>query len=104
MNIDRIQSELIRAYGGRALGVRGGPTAGGDAARTAENASSASATDGIVISDEAALLSRLANGIASAPDVREDLVATIRAQIQNGTYKTADAEVARRLLSGASGD
>lgn len=60
-----------------------------NAARPAEQASQTEAistNDEISISQEADLLSR----IHEMPDVRQDVVDQIRAEIANGTYETGD--------------
>ena len=40
--------------------------------------------------------------IAAAPDIREDIVAPVRTQIQNGTYSVDNASFAEKLLQKAS--
>lgn len=39
------------------------------------------------------------SAVAAAPDVREDLVASIRARIDNGTYQVDNSAFAEKLLS-----
>jgi flagellar biosynthesis anti-sigma factor FlgM len=100
MNIDRIQSELIRLYGGRSQNVRGGdsrPTPDAAAAGGADDAGSTRA-DGLALSDRASSVARLFGTVKAAPDVREGLVAQLHQQVQNGTYQPNDGAVARRLL------
>lgn len=36
--------------------------------------------------------------LKSVPDVREDLVADIKARIQNGTYNVSDEDIADKIL------
>jgi flagellar biosynthesis anti-sigma factor FlgM len=100
MNIDRIQSELIRLYGGRPQGVRGGTArpAGESAAGGAPDAATAPRADGVVLSDRAGAVARLFGVVQSLPDVREELVAELREAVQSGSYEPRDEEVARRLL------
>jgi negative regulator of flagellin synthesis FlgM len=52
----------------------------------AASRSSVSTADTVDISAEAALASRLAD----IPDIRHDRVAALKAQIQSGSYETAD--------------
>ena len=97
MNIDRIQSQLIRLYGGRAQGPRGNDRAdatGGD------DGGPRAAGDEVVLSSAASSALRLANVVASAPDVREQLVNELHEQVQNGTYVPQDEAVAQALLKG----
>lgn len=37
--------------------------------------------------------------LKSVPDVREDLVADIKARIENGTYNVSDEEIADKILN-----
>lgn len=37
--------------------------------------------------------------VAAAPDVREDLVASIRSRIDNGTYQVSNSAFAEKLLA-----
>ena len=39
------------------------------------------------------------SAVAAAPDVREDLVASIRARIDNGTYQVSTSAFAEKLLA-----
>ena len=55
-------------------------------------------TDSAHFSAEARLLAEARNAAATAPDVREDKVAALRAQVQDGTYKPNSATIARNLL------
>lgn len=99
MNIDRIQSELIRLYGGRSQGVRGGGPAQGPAeSRGADDSAGAARSDGFELSEGAAVLRRASAAVTGSPDVRESLVTQLRDQVQGGTYRPADNAVARRLL------
>ena len=101
MNIDRIQSELVRLYGGRTQGTRGtrGPnatnSAGGD-----DQSGVRSTGDDFTLSSEASSARRLASVASAAPDVREQLVENLRSQVQAGTYQPNDEAVAQRLLQG----
>jgi flagellar biosynthesis anti-sigma factor FlgM len=99
MNIDRIQSQLIRLYGGRAQGARGSDQTGAAGGTNAEEGARA-AGDEFTLSSEAASARRLANVVASAPDVREKLVDELRTQVRAGTYQPNDEAVAQALLQG----
>jgi negative regulator of flagellin synthesis FlgM len=98
MNIDRVnQNAASGAYAKRTnrageVGAAGGPAA---AARARAGRIEA---DGVVLSDEARAIARAEGAARSAPEVREELVARLREQVRNGTYKIQDEQVARRLL------
>jgi flagellar biosynthesis anti-sigma factor FlgM len=95
MNMNRIQQDLVRLYGGRPSGVRGGHTP----SRAAGGAEEAAATrgDDVVLSESASAL-RTAFGLArSASDVRAAYVAELRSQVQAGTYHVPAEALAKRL-------
>lgn len=100
MNIDRIQSELIRLYGGRSQSVRGGGSRPGSDAAAAGGAQDAGTTraDGLALSDRASAIGRLFGTVKTAPDVRDGVVAQLRQQVQSGAYQPNDRAVAQRLL------
>ena len=54
--------------------------------------------DGTSLSAAAQELLKARRAVAEAPDVRTDLVAELRRQVQAGTYKVDAREIARRLL------
>ena|SRR3990172_862171 len=62
--------------------------------------------DQVVLSPEVQELQRLLKAVKELPDVREERVAFIREQIQNGTYQISDAALASKLLEweGLNGD
>jgi len=99
MNIDRIQSQLIRLYGGRAQGARGSDQPGATNGPSADEAPRTTG-DEFTLSPEASSAMRLANTVASAPDVREKLVEDLRSQVRAGTYQPNDEAVAQALLQG----
>ena len=98
MNIDRIQSELVRLYGGRSQNVRSGGQSPGAESLASSGEAGATPSDGLVLSDRASAISRLFGIVKAAPDDREALVSQLREQVQNGTYQPNDQAVARRLL------
>ena len=55
-------------------------------------------TDGTTLSSAAQELLMARRAVQDAPDVRSDLVAELRRQVQAGTYKVDAREIARRLL------
>ena len=55
-------------------------------------------TDGTSLSSAAQELLKARRAVQDAPDVRSDLVAELRRQIQAGTYRVNDRAIARRLL------
>ncbi|MCL2617196.1 MAG: flagellar biosynthesis anti-sigma factor FlgM [Defluviitaleaceae bacterium] len=54
--------------------------------------------DSLAVSSSARSFTAAMQAIANAPDVREELVADIRARIDNGTYAVDAAKIADRLL------
>jgi flagellar biosynthesis anti-sigma factor FlgM len=58
-------------------------------------------TDSVSLSASAQDLRQIAAAILAAPDVREDLVARLQAQVQSGTYQLpSDEALAEALLRG----
>jgi flagellar biosynthesis anti-sigma factor FlgM len=100
MNIDRIQSQLVRLYGGRAQGARGSDQAGASGGTNAEDGSVRGTGDELTLSSEATSARRLASVVASAPEVRDQLVEELRNQVRAGTYLPNDEAVAHALLQG----
>jgi negative regulator of flagellin synthesis FlgM len=73
-------------------GPQGTPDASGKAKKAG------SRTDGASLSSAAQELLKARRAVQDAPDVRSDLVAELRRQIQAGTYRVDDRAIARRLL------
>ena len=73
-----------------------GPQGTPDASSKAKKAGSR--TDGASLSSAAQELLKARRAVQDAPDVRSDLVAELRRQIQAGTYRVDDRAIARRLL------
>ncbi len=55
-------------------------------------------TDQVQISSAGNALTAAKAAVANTPDVREDLVAPIKAQIQNGSYNVSTESFADKLL------
>ena len=55
-------------------------------------------TDGTTLSSAAQELLKARRAVQDAPEVRADLVAELRRQIQAGTYEVDAREIARRVL------
>ena len=51
-----------------------------------------------MMADDQSLLEKVALAVRQAPDVREDLIASVRQELADGTYKTAPKLIAMRLL------
>jgi flagellar biosynthesis anti-sigma factor FlgM len=60
-------------------------------------------SDQVSLSDEAQQLRRVLASISELPDVREQRVAFLREQIENGTYDRGIAEVAARMVEDGFG-
>ena len=69
---------------------------GGPAAEKADN--TAAKTDTVVISDAAKRIQEARAQLDKIPDVREEKVAELRDQIQNGTYEINAEKTAEKLL------
>jgi flagellar biosynthesis anti-sigma factor FlgM len=98
MNVDRIQSELIRLYGGRSQNVRSGASNPAPEPSTTGADVGLTDADSVALSDRASSITRLFGVAKAAPDTREGLVTQLRQQVRAGTYQPNDQAVARRLL------
>jgi len=58
----------------------------------------AAKTDTVVISDAAKRIQEIRNQLDSVPDVREEKVAQLRNQIENGTYKINADKTAENII------
>jgi len=85
------QDRLGRSDAGEAAGT-GGKTAGTDAAQ------SSSGTDRVTLSDNAKLVSQAAREAQDASDIRTDKVASLKAQVDAGTYQPNSTKIAEKLL------
>ncbi len=63
-----------------------------------QKTSSVSAKDKVEISSFGKAYQVAKNAVKNAPDVREDRVAELKAQIQNGTYEVSSESFADKLL------
>ena len=98
MNVDRIQSELIRLYGGRSQNVRGGQSKPASEPLTTASDAGSTDVDSVALSDRASSIARLFGVARDTPDIRDGLVSQLREQVRAGTYQPNDQAVARRLL------
>ena len=64
--------------------------------------SGAAQTDQLQFSDLGREIRAAQAAIAGAPDIREDLVAPIKAKVQNGTYQVDTTSFARKLMQKAA--
>jgi negative regulator of flagellin synthesis FlgM len=70
------------------------------AEKTAEQPEKQTAkADTVVLSDTAKQLQEAQKQLESIPDVREDKVAQIKAQIENGTYEINEEKIADKMLT-----
>jgi len=58
----------------------------------------AAKTDTVVISDAAKRIQEIRNQLDEIPDVREDKVAQLRNQIENGTYQINADKIAEKII------
>jgi negative regulator of flagellin synthesis FlgM len=54
--------------------------------------------DTVALSDEAKALQRMEKALKDVPDVREEKVAAIRAQLAQGTYRVDSEKIAANML------
>lgn len=54
--------------------------------------------DQITVSIKSKLMAEASSAVSSAPDVRQEKVLALKAQIANGTYAPSPRELAQRLL------
>ncbi len=64
--------------------------------------SGAAQTDQLQFSDLGREIRAAQAALAGAPDIREDLVAPIKAKVQNGTYQVDTTSFARKLMQKAA--
>lgn len=75
------------------------------AASSASSAASASSStaDQVTLTDSAITLQKLSAAVANAPVVNTQKVATVKASVQNGTYKVDSGRVADKMLQFENG-
>ncbi len=93
MNIDKIGQKGIEAYVQKTQsdGERVLPPSAREVARPEK--------DDVSISETAKELQEAQKAVRSAPDIREERVAAIKKQIQDGTYQVHAEAVVEKLLS-----
>ena len=64
--------------------------------------SGAAQTDQLQFSDLGREIRAAQAALAGAPDIRDDLVAPIKAKVQNGTYQVDTTSFARKLMQKAA--
>ena len=57
--------------------------------------------DTVVLSDTAKKVQEAQNQLAEIPDIREDKVAELKEQIENGTYNMDEEEIAGKIIKDA---
>jgi negative regulator of flagellin synthesis FlgM len=57
--------------------------------------------DTVVLSDTAKKVQEAQNQLEAIPDVREDKVAQLKEQIENGTYDMDEEKIAHKMISDA---
>lgn len=92
MEIDKSQGIQVDAYVNQVQDKKRADQA------TDQAKESATKTDTVVISDAAKRIQEARAQLDKLPDVREDKVADLRNQIQNGTYQADAEKTAGKLL------
>ena len=100
MNIDRLNQNLASGAYGKRTGRAGDASAAGGSSSAGGASGAGAKSDGVLLSDQARAVARAQAAVRAAPDVREQLVAELREQIQNGTYQIDDEAVVNRILEG----
>lgn len=75
---------------------------GSQAQPTTSTAESPAAT--VTLSDAAQTISQAKQAVAAAPDIREDLVSSLKAKIDSGTYNVSSSDIAEMMLRRHSAD
>lgn len=78
-------------------GVAAPQRSGGGAGRTRR-------ADSVALSNQAVLLARALQAAEQTPDVRAELVQSLRTAVQDGTYSVDAGVIAARLLASAGSD
>lgn len=102
MSIQNIDNkELKRLYQSETTGTRSvGKSAGRDSVdKSAGSASNLSGKDQATLSEGARLLAESLAALNNAPEVRADLVAQLRSQIESGEYEIPYDELAKKLAA-----
>lgn len=98
---------MTRIDGTNALGTSrtqaGSAASGVDSSRQANRGAEASEQlagpqDKVSVSFRSRLMAEASNAVATAPDVRQEKVLALKAQIANGTYAPDARDLAERLL------
>lgn len=102
MNLNPIQRDILRAYGSRARGSsESGSSAEVGGSGAPDEAVPTPRGDGVVLSDKAAVAGRSLSAVRSSPDVRENVVNALRAQVQSGQYNVPAEDIARAIIASA---
>jgi flagellar biosynthesis anti-sigma factor FlgM len=99
MELNRIQQDLVRLYGGRTQATRGPTGRQGPPSAGNDEAQGTSRSDDVVLSDTAGAMRAAFGPVRSAPDVRETFVAELKSRVQAGNYRVPEDVLARRLLA-----
>ncbi len=93
MNIDKVGQRGMEAYipETRAAAEKIAPAASKEIAKTEQ--------DKVSISQAARELQEAQKAVQSAPEVREDKVAALKKQIQEGTYQVPEEALVEKLMS-----
>jgi negative regulator of flagellin synthesis FlgM len=101
MSIDRLGAhEAARAYVQNAEPTKVSKTPG---VKGAEGNQAQPGSDQVSLSAEARALALARKAVDGAPDVREDRIAAIKQQIENGTYNVSPEALAKSILQKLSG-
>jgi flagellar biosynthesis anti-sigma factor FlgM len=98
MNIPNIDNKgLQQLYGTESESTRGVDRTGRGSASQAAKSKSLTGKDEASVSENARLLARAAAELNNTPDVRAELVARYRQEVESGSYQVQYDHLARRL-------
>lgn len=90
---------IKQSYGQSRIGrSESGETSGVSSNKTSET-NQTSSSDRVTLSDDAKLVSLASRVAQDSPEVRSDRVATLKAQVEAGTYQPDSKKIAEKLLT-----
>lgn len=92
---------LNQTYGQDRLGRSDSGDASGSISRgsNTDSSQSTSSADRVTLSDNAKLVSQATKDAQDASDVRADKVASLKAQVEAGTYQPDSTKIAEKMLT-----
>lgn len=104
MTVDRIDNNANVQAGGKVKETKSGSVQKkGDESKQVNNTnvSKVATNDTVAISNDAVKTADMVNKVKTMPDVREDKVANVKKQIDDGTYNVEGKKVAEKVVNSA---